>query len=193
MSKFRAYSLVIALLAGLQAGCGAMPPRDDLSDSSGDGPRPRCDTSVRYIDLGTRISNHTGSDIEFNLVGGSGPPYHPSWMGYRVHSGDLGEPPQLVHNGSRGSVWDRTVTIAPGDSAEFSTPIFGLRTSDYFRWFRIEMRDSRGRSYWTPPFDLCSVSQANCGCPRSGEVAVSVGTQAPLQVCPTGPVPASCK
>jgi hypothetical protein len=98
----------------------------------------------------------------------------------------------LVHNASRGSEWDRTVTIAPGESAEFNTPLFGLRPSDYYRWFRIEMRDSKGRSYWTPPFDLCSVSQANCGCPGSGAAAVSVLSPAPRQACPAGAVPARC-
>jgi hypothetical protein len=48
-------------------------PRVDLSDSSGDGPRPHCDTSVRYIDMGTRVRNVSGANIEFNLVGRKGP------------------------------------------------------------------------------------------------------------------------
>jgi hypothetical protein len=192
MSKSRFQLLIVALLAGLQAGCGNGQPRVDLSDSSGDGPRPSCDTSVRYIDMGTRIRNASGSNIEFNLVGQKGPRYDPWWLGYRVYSGNLGEPMPLVHNASRGSVWDRTVTIAPGESAEFNTPLFGLRPGDYYHWFRIEMRDSKGRSYWTPPFDLCSVSQPTCGCRGSSAAAVSVLSRAPPQACPTGAVPASC-
>jgi hypothetical protein len=194
MSKPRFHLLIAALLVGLQVGCGAnSQPRVDLSDSSGDGPRPRCDTSVRYIDMGTRIRNLSGASIEFHLVGRSGPRYDPWWLGYRVYSGDLGEYMPLVHNASRGSEWDGSVTVAPGDSVEFNTPLFGLRPSDYYRWFRIEMRDSKGRSYWTPPFDLCSVSRPTCGCPRTAAVAVAVGPPASSQACPVGPAPAHCE
>ena len=185
MAKLRFSAFSILLLAMLQIGCAALPRAAGSVSSHVAGPRTTCDTSVRYIYLAARVRNVTGRDIGFHLVGDRGPALDPWYMGYRVHSAAPGEPFRLVHNSGRDSVWNRTAAIAPGNSADFSVPIFGLKRADYFRYFRIELRDSKGRSYWTPPFDLCSVSQANCGCPRLGALAVS--SQARGQLCPAAP------
>jgi hypothetical protein len=181
MAKFRS-AFPVLLLAALQAGCTAAPVRPVTVLSPPGIIHPTCDTSVGYIDMVGSIQNTTGADITFNLDGNSGPPYDPWYLGYRVHSGGPGEPFGLVHNSGHDSVWTGTVTIAPGESTVFHLPIFGLRPADYLRWFRIELRDSRGRSYWTPAFELCAFSKANCGCPRPGGLAVA--GQAPGQACP---------
>lgn len=186
MARLRFSTFSVFLLAALQVGCTAMPGRTDALSSSWDVPHPACDTSVRYIDLAARIRNTTNADIRFHLVGDRGPRLDLWYLGYRVYSSAPGGPFQLVHNSGHDSEWTRTVSIAPGDSAEFNIPIFGLRPADYHRYFRIELRDSKRRSYWTQVFELCSVSQASCGCPRSGDLAVR--SQAPEQICPTAPL-----
>src|SRR3990167_336957 len=181
----------VLLLVALQVGCAAMPGRVDAFRSSPAVLSPTCDTSVKVIALTTRTPNHADRDIEFHLDGDRGPPFDPWYLGYRVHSSAPGEPFRLVHNSGHDAVWTRTVAIAPGNSAEFNIPIFGLKPADYHHYFRIELRDSKGRSYWTPVFDLCSVSRARCGCPRLGAVAVS--SQAPLQSCPAAPAGDRCE
>lgn len=182
MAKFVFSTFSTLLLAALQVGCAAVPRPAASLPSHLEAPRPSCDTSVRVIYLAAKVRNTTGREIEFHLDGDRGPPFDPWYMGYRVHSAAPGEPFRLVHNSGHDAVWTRTVAIAPGDSADFNIPIFGLKPVDYLRYFRIELRDSKGRSYWTPVFDLCSVSRANCGCPRLGALAVS--SQAGRQVCP---------
>lgn len=182
MTRLSFSTFPVLLLAAMQVGCAATPGRADVFRSSWDVPHPACDTSVRYIYLATRIRNTTNADIEFHLVGDRGPRLDLWYLGYRVYSSAPGGAFQLVHNSGQDSEWTRTVSIAPGDSAEFNIPIFGLRPADYYRYFRIELRDSRRRSYWTRVFALCSVSQATCGCPRTGDLAVR--SQAPGQFCP---------
>ena len=172
----------VLLLAALQVGCAAMPNRADALRSSPEVLNPACDTSVRYISLTTRMTNHTSRDMEFHLDGDRGPPFDPWYLGYRVHASAPGEPLRLVHNSGHDSVWTRTVAIAPGNSAEFNIPIFGLRPADYHHYFRIELRDSKGRSHWSPEFDLCSVSRPRCGCPQLGALAVC--SQVSVRSCP---------
>ena len=182
MAKLRFSACPVLLLALLQAGCVSAPDRTDELGAIADAPRPTCDTSVDYIYVAARIRNDTHGEIEFNLDGNRGPPYDPWYLGYRVHSGGPGAPYGRVHNSGHDSVWTGAVSIAPGDSADFNVPIFGLRPADYLRYFRIELRDSKGRSYWTPPFELCAVAPVNCGCPRRG--ASATGPQS----CPTTPL-----
>ena len=180
--KFTFSTFSVLLLAALQVACAAMPHRADVLRSSSEVLRPSCDTSVRYIALTARVQNDGNGDIEFHLDGDRGPPFDPWYMGYRVHSSAPGEPFRLVHNSGHDSVWTRTVAIAPGNSAQFNVPIFGLGPADYHRYFRIELRDSKGGSHWTPVFDLCSVSRARCRCPQLGALAIS--SQAPMPSCP---------
>jgi hypothetical protein len=182
MAKHTFSAFSVLLLATLQVGCAAMPDRVYAPRSGSDVLRPTCDTSVRYISLTARMPNGSNGDMQFNLVGDRGPPFDLWYLGYRVHSSAPGEPFELVHNSGQDSAWTRRVAIAPGNSADFNVPLFGLRPADYHRYFRIELRDSKGRSYWTPVFDLCSVSQARCECPRPGGLAVS--SQASVQACP---------
>jgi hypothetical protein len=156
------------LLVVLQAGCAATPARPVGLRSSPEPIHPTCDTSVEYIELLGRIDNPGGGTAAFHLDDYGGPPFDPSYMAYRVYASAPGQPYQLVHNSGHDSEWDRTTTIAPGDSAMFNIPIFGLRPSDYYHHFRIEIRDARNTSYWTPEFDLCAVSAANCACPALG-------------------------
>jgi hypothetical protein len=191
MAKLKFSGFSVLLLATLQVGCAGMPGRAGALRSSLEAPRPVCDTSIGYIYLAARIRNETNSKIEFHLDGDRGPPFNPWYLGYRVHSSVPGEPFRLVHNSGHNSVWTRTVVIAPGNSAEFNVPIFGLRPGDYLSYFRIELRDSKGRSYWTPVFELCAVSRARCGCPRLSTLAVS--SQAQAQVCPAAPAPERCE
>jgi hypothetical protein len=186
MAKLRSCAYPVLLLAALQAGCTDVPVRSYAVRSIPAPIRPACDTSVKYIELVGSIQNTTGAAISFHLDGDRGPPYDPWYLGYRVHSSAPGEPFQVVHNSGHDSEWTRTLTIAPGDSAVFSIPIFGLRPADYLRYFRIELRDSNRRSYWTPAFELCTFAPANCGCPRPG--APAVGLQAPRQACPVVPL-----
>lgn len=190
MAKLTFSAFSILLLSALPVGCAAVSGRAGSLHPSLQVPRPICDTSIRYIHLAARIRNDTNGDIRFHLDGDRGPPFDPWYLGYRVHSSAPGEPFRLVHNSGHDSVWTRTVAIAPGASADFNVPIFGLRPADYFRYFRIELRDSKGRSYWTPVFELCSVSRAICGCPRLG--ALAVGSQAPGQACPVAPAGERC-
>lgn len=185
MAMRRFSTFPVLLLAALQVGCAAMPGRAGYLPSSLEVPRPSCDTSIRYIQLSARLRNTTDGDIAFHLVGDRGPPVDPWYLGYRVYSSAPGEQFRLVHNSGHDSEWTRTLVISPGDSVEFNIPIFGLRPADYYRYFRIELRDSERRSYWTPAFELCPVSQSSCGCPLPGSLAV--GSQAPRQVCPTTP------
>jgi hypothetical protein len=191
MAKLNFSAFSVLLLSALQVGCAAMPGRADAFRSSPEVLRPICDTSVRYIPLIVRIPNDSNGDVVFNLDGDRGPPFDPWYLGYRVHSSAPGEPFRLVHNSGHDSIWTRTVAIAPGSSADFNTPIFGLRPADYRRYFRIELRDSRGRSHWTPVFDLCSVSRARCGCPRLS--ALVVRSQAPGHACPVVPAGDRCE
>ncbi len=186
MARLRFSAFPLPLLAALQAGCAAMPERAHTPSPSLEAPRPTCDTSIGTISLAARIRNDSGAEIEFNLDGDRGPPYDPWYLGYRVHSSAAGEPYRLVHNSGHDSVWTRTVAIAPGNSADFNVPMFGLRPADYARQFRIELRDSKGRSYWTPAFELCAVSRANCGCPQLG--ALAANPRAPGQVCPAAAI-----
>lgn len=186
MTKHGFSALSVALLAASQVGCAGMPSRADALRSSPEALHPICDTSVRYIDLATRIRNDFKGDIEFNLVGDRGPPFDLWYMGYRVYSSAPGEPFRLVHNSPQDWAWTRKVAITAGNSAEFSTPIFGLRADDYHRYFRIELRDSKSRSYWTPVFELCSVPRASCECPQLG--AMTGISQAPRRACPTAPL-----
>jgi hypothetical protein len=183
MAKLRFSALPVVLLAALQVGCATAPESAGILRSGVELPRASCDTSVRYIDLDARVRNNSNGDIEFNLVGDRGPPFDLWYMGYRVHSAAPGEPFRLVHDSGQNWAWTRKVAIDPGNSANFKAPIFGLRPADYLRYFRIELRDSKGRSYWTPVFELCSVLRTSCGCPRLG--ALAAGSPAPRQACPT--------
>jgi len=99
-----------------------------------------------------------------------------------VRHNETGEPFELVHNSGHDSQWDRTVTIAPGDSMLFNVPIFGLRPADYYHYFVIEYRDSKNRSYWTRQFDLCALA-STCACPGRG--ATSAGGRATQTACPS--------
>jgi hypothetical protein len=173
------------LLAALQAGCAASPARPVGIRSSPEPIHPTCDTSVAYIELLGRINNRGGGTVAFHLDDYGGPPFDPAHMAYRVHASAPGEPLQLVHNSGHDSEWDRTVAIGPGDSAMVNIPIFGLRPSDYYHYFRIEFRDTNNRSYWTPEFELCAVTAANCAC--RGRSATAVNGQGPRQACASAP------
>jgi len=165
------------LLALLQAGCATSPERPVGLRSSPLPIHPTCDTSVEYIDLIVRIDNPGGGAATFSLKDGGGPPFDPSYTAYRVHASAPGQPYQLVHDSGHGSEWDRKISIAPGGSALFHTPIFGLRPSDYSNYFRIEFRDAHNRSRWTPEFELCAYSAARCICPGAD----------PKAACPAAP------
>ena len=181
MAKLRLSAIPALLLAAMSAGCTTLPGPVEVV-SSFDLPPLACDTMAKQIPLATRLRNDTGGDIVFNLEGDRGPPYNPWYLGYRVHSSLPGGPYELVHNSGHDSVWNRIVVISPGESVDFNVPLFGLRPADYRRWFRIELRDSRNRSYWTAPFALCAVPRALCGCPPPGGVAVGLQAQ-PAQAC----------
>jgi hypothetical protein len=191
-------SALLSLLAAVAlAGCAAFteqPDRERFAVISPDVPLPRaaCDTSVKTLPLVARLRNTLGGEIRFNLEGGHPPPYDPWYMGYRVYSGGPGEPFGLVHNSGHDSIATGSVVIPPGGFADFNVPIFGLRPSDYRRYFRIVLRDTKGRAYWTPAFDLCSVPRVVCGCPGPGGLAVISPTAAPAQACPTGPARDAC-
>jgi hypothetical protein len=166
MAKPRRTALPVLLIAALQAGCATSPPW--LSPATPEIVAPRCDTSVDYIDLVGMIQNTSSREISFHLDDDRGSPYELWYMGYIVSSAAPGKEFRVVHNSGHDSEWDRTVTIAPGDSATFSIPLFGLRPADYYRYFTIELRDSELRSYWTPVFDLCSFARQRCECPQPG-------------------------
>lgn len=165
MASFRFLCFSLVSLAVLQAGCTTASPPTAYR-SSATSLDASCDRSVKYIDVVARITNTTNQVIEFNLDDNRGPPYDPWWQGYRVHSAPPGEYLGLVHASGHDSVWDRTIAIAPGSSADFNVPLFGLRPDDYLNWHTIELRDARGRSYWTRQFSLCSVSRPKCNCPQ---------------------------
>jgi len=180
MAKFMLSAVSGLLLAALQAGCAASPARPVGFRSSLEPIHPTCDTSVGYLQLVGSVSNKFHDPIAFQLDDYDGPPFDPSYMSYRVYASAPGEPFELVHNSGHDSEWDRTVTIAPGDSLKFNVPIFGLRPADYYHYFRIEYRDARNRSYWTREFDLCAVT-ANCAC--AGRVATPAGAGATRPAC----------
>ncbi|MEO8161203.1 MAG: hypothetical protein ABI588_07270 [Arenimonas sp.] len=185
MAKLMLSAFSVFLLAALQAGCAASPARPVGFRSSPEPIHPTCDTSVGAIELLGRITNPGGDDIAIHLDDQGGPPFDPSYMAYRVHASAPGEPFQLVHNSGHDSQWDRSITIAPGDSAMFNIPIFGLRPSDFYHYFRIEFRDARNRSYWTQEFELCAMSAANCACRGGGATAANALT--PRQGCAAAP------
>ena len=191
MSRLRVLAPTVLLFAALQCGCATGPDRPGALSASFDAPRAACDTSVRSIDLISRMPNGSGRDLAFNLVGDKGPPYDLWYMGYRVYEAAPGGPFELVHDSGHDSEWTRTVAIAPGSSADFHTPLFGLRPGDYRRYFRIELRDAKNQSYWTRVFELCAVLTANCGCPRPGMQAV--GSQATQLACPTASASDRCQ
>ena len=184
MAKFMLSAVSGILLAALQAGCANSPARPVGFRSSPEPIHPTCDTSAGYLQLVGSVSNKRHGTIAFHLDDYGGPPFDPSYMAYRVYASAPGEPYELVHNSGHDSEWDRTVTIAPGDSAMFNVPIFGLRPADYSRYFRIEYRDTRNRSYWTGEFDLCAVT-TNCAC--QGRGAAVPGERATLAACPSVP------
>ena len=183
MAKLGSYAVL--LLAALQAGCAASPVRLAEYRTSPAPIEPTCDTSVGYFELLGRISNGSGREIDFRLDDFEGPPFDPAHMAYRVYAGAPGEPLQLVHNSGHDSIWDRTLVIAPGDSAMFNIPIFGLRPADYSRYFRVEFRDKNNRSYWTREFQLCAVTPVQCACPAP--VANNTGAKEQRQSCAVAP------
>jgi hypothetical protein len=182
MAKFMLSAVSGFLLAALLAGCAASPARLAGFRSSPEPIHPSCDTSVAYLQLVGRVSNKGHDAITFQLDDYGGPPFDPSYMSYRVYASAPGEPFELVHNSGHDSKWDRSMTIAPGDSAMFNVPIFGLRPADYYHYFLIEYRDARNRSYWTREFELCAVT-ANCACRERG--AAAAGKLAPQAACPS--------
>jgi hypothetical protein len=190
MSRRRVFVLPLLLLAGQLSGCATGPDRPGVLSASFEPPAAACDTSVRSIDLLSRLANTSGGDLGFHLVGDKGPPYDLWYMGYRVYEAAPGGPFELVHDSGQDAQWTRTVAIAPGGSADFRTPLFALRPGDYHRWFRIELRDADNRSYWTRVFELCAVLTANCGCPRPS--AQAVGWQGPPLACPTASAADRC-
>ena len=182
MAKLGCLALLVPLLAAMQAGCATSPPW--LSPATPEIISPRCDTSVDYIDLVGMIQNTSSREISFHLDDHRGAPYELWYMGYIVSSAAPGEDFRVVHNSGHDSEWDRTVTIAPGDSASFHIPLFGLRAADYYRYFQIELRDSALRSYWTPVFDLCAFVQPRCECPQP----LAGATSAAPRSCPVVPL-----
>lgn len=190
MSRLRVLLPPLLLVAALQCACATGPDRPGALSASFEVPRATCDTSVRSIDLITRMPNGAGSDLGFHLVGDKGPPYDLWYMGYRVYEAAPGGPFELVHDSGHDSEWTRTLAIAPGRSADFHTPLFALRPGDYRRWFRIELRDANNRSYWSRVFELCAVLTANCGCPAPGMRAG--GSQATQLACPTASASDRC-
>jgi hypothetical protein len=163
MTKLGFCAFALVSLAVLQAGCTSEPNRRGADRSPPEAFVPGCDTSVRTIELVSTIRNDSDADIEFNLVGDRGSPFDLWYRGYSVYASAPGEPFQLVHNSGQNSLWTRKVAIAAGGSAEFKTPIFGLKPADYFRNFRIGVRDSKSRTYWTPVFQLCAFSRPAAG------------------------------
>ena len=182
MAKFGACVGTVLLLTAALAGCAASPVRSIGLRSSPEPFHPTCDTSVEYIDLFGRITNRSGGGIAFQLDDYEGPPFDPAYMAYRVYASAPGKPMQLVHNSGHDSEWDRVVGIAPGDAVMLHIPLFGLRPADYYHYFRIEIRDERNTSYWTPEFQLCAMIPADCTC--ATPVAGTTGAQPPRLACP---------
>jgi hypothetical protein len=178
MAKFMLFAVSGLLLAALQAGCAGDPARRVMARSTPEPIHPTCDTSVGYVQLVGKVRNRGHDNIAFQLDDYGGPPFDPSYMSYRVYASAPGEPYELVHDSGHDSQWDRTVTIAPGDSMLFNVPIFGLRPADYYHYFRIEYRDARNRSYWTREFDLCAVT-TNCACAGRGATSAAEGATRP--------------
>ena len=176
-------SCAVLLLASVQAACTAgTPVRPDGYVHSLEPIQPDCDTSIGYLDLVGSFSNRTGGAVDFHLDDFEGPPLDPSYMAYRVWAGAPGGRLELVHNSGHDSIWDRTVRIPSGGPALLHIPIFGLRPADYYRYFRVEYRDARNRSYWTPEFTLCAVAPVNCRCPAPAAPAVGANLARPA--CP---------
>lgn len=182
MVKLWLCSIAVLLLAALQPGCASLHGRADVPRASLDAPNLGCDTSVKYIPLVARLRNTTNGVIEFYLQDDHVAPYGLWYLGYRVHSGAPGAPLSLVHNANHGSIATRRIRLQPGDAADFDVPIFGLGPGDYRDHFRIELRDSDRRSYWSEQFDLCGVQPVNCGCPPSA--SLSIGLRAAPKACP---------
>jgi hypothetical protein len=182
MAKLWFSAFPVLLLAALQPGCALVQGRADVPLASPTAPNLGCDTTVKYIPLVARLRNTTNGVIEFYLQDDHVVPYGLWYLGYRVHSGAPGAPLSLVHNANHGSIPTRRIRLLPGDAADFDVPIFGLGPGDYRDHFRIELRDSDRRSYWSEQFDLCDVQPVNCGCPPPGGVAI--GLRAAAQACP---------
>jgi hypothetical protein len=180
MAKLRRSVVPVLLLVALQAGCATSPGR--LSASIPEIVAPRCDVSVDYIDMVGLIRNTSNRQISFHLDDHRGPPFELWYMGYIVSSAAPGEEFRVVHYSGHDSEWDRTVTIAPGESATFSIPLFGLRPADYYRYFQIEIRSSDFETWRTPPFDLCAFAQRPCTCPPPGL------SEATPRACPAVPL-----
>jgi hypothetical protein len=181
MSKLWFSAVPVLLLAALQSGCTMVRGRAEVPLASLDAPNVACDTSVKYIPLVARLRNTTNGVIEFYLQDDHVAPYGLWYLGYRVHSGAPGASLSLVHNANHGSIPTRRIRLLPGDAADFDVPIFGLGPGDYRDHFRIELRDSDRRSYWSEQFDLCNVQPVNCGCPPRG--GVTIGLRAAPQAC----------
>jgi len=180
MAKLGRCAVLLLVSAGLQAGCATRdPPR--FSASLPEIVAPRCDTTIDYVDMVGIVRNTAGRPVSFHLDDDRGPPFDLWYMGYTVYSGTPGKPFHVVHYSGHDSEWDRTVTIASGQSAAFTIPVFGVRPADYYRYFQIELRDSERRSYWTPVFELCDFAR-RCACPQPN--VIGAGTQA----CPVVPV-----
>ena len=170
---------LLLVVAVLQAGCATEPPR--FSAALPEIVAPRCDTSIEYVDMVGVVRNTGRREIAFHLDDHRGPPFDLWYMGYTVYSGAPGEPFHVVHYSGHDSEWDRTVTVAPGESAAFTIPVFGLRPADYYRYFRIELRDSELRSYWTPVLELCAFAR-RCECPQPGPMGAAA------RACPVAPI-----
>jgi hypothetical protein len=180
MAKLRLTVLPALLVAGMAAGCATSPRQ--LSASIPEIVTPRCDISVDYIDIVGVVRNTSNRAISFHLDDHRGPPFDLWYMGYIVTSAAPGEEFRVVHYSGHDSEWDRTLTVAPGESATFSIPLFGLRPADYYRYFQIEVRDSGRNSWLTPAFDLCAFAQQRCKCPQPGM------SQSAPRSCPVVPL-----
>jgi hypothetical protein len=170
----------VLLLVALQADGASLSRR--LSADTAEIVAPRCDTSIEYIDMVGLIRNTSKRPISFHLDDHRGPPFELWYMGYIVSSAAPGEEFRVVHYSGHDSEWDRTVTVAPGESATFSIPLFGLRPADYYRYFQIEVRDAKFETWRTPPFDLCAFAQPRCTCPPTDAPGAAA------RACPVVPI-----
>lgn len=119
-----------------------------------------CGAPVKELPVRLTIHNGGSSLLRFQVDREVGPPYELSWVDRRVlSSASEFRDTDWEHGGvGQGPIPKAAISIQPGDTTEFTAPLYAIQAQDYDHAYRIELRDHLGTRYYTQSFLLCGAA-----------------------------------
>ena len=143
-------------VATLIAGC-AHTPIDPSKVSVLARPSPNaCVAKAHSASVLLEVHNGSSRKLRITTRDERGPPYEMGWTEYAVLSGQSDPPAVYTPPMGHDIVPIGTVSLGPGDTAQFVVYIYDFPVKSRLR-YRIQFQDTDGTVYFSNAFGICSL------------------------------------